>query len=60
MNLSDASFEDLRSLGMSVTQAKRVLDYRERLGGFDSLDDLDYVPGFPKAILAEIKEHLTL
>ena len=49
VNLSDASFDDLRSLGMSVTQAKRVLDYRDRLGGFDSIDDLDFVPGFPKA-----------
>jgi DNA uptake protein ComE-like DNA-binding protein len=45
---------------MSVTQAKRVIDYRERIGGFDSIDDLDHVPGFPKALLAQIKEGVTL
>jgi competence protein ComEA len=60
VSLSKASLEDLRSLGMSVTQAKRVIDYRERIGGFDSIDDLDHVPGFPKALLAQIKEGVTL
>jgi DNA uptake protein ComE-like DNA-binding protein len=60
VNLSDASFEDLRSLGMSVTQAKRVLDYRDRLGGFDSIDDLDFVPGFPKSFLDQVKANVTL
>jgi DNA uptake protein ComE-like DNA-binding protein len=60
VRLSEASFEDLRSLGMSITQAKRVLDYRERLDGFDSVDDLDFVPGFPKAFLSQLKQTLTL
>jgi len=41
VSLSGATFDDLRGLGLSVTQAKRVLDFRERLGGFDSVDDLD-------------------
>jgi DNA uptake protein ComE-like DNA-binding protein len=60
ISLSEATFDDLRSLGMSVTQAKRVLDYRQRLGGFDSLDDLDFVPGFPKTFLSKIKARVTL
>jgi DNA uptake protein ComE-like DNA-binding protein len=60
VRLSDASFDELRSLGMSVTQAKRVIDYRERLGGFGSIDALDSVPGFPKAFLAQVKSRLTL
>jgi DNA uptake protein ComE-like DNA-binding protein len=60
INLSEATFDDLRSLGMSITQAKRVLDYRERLGGFDSIDDLDFLPGFPKVFLARVKDSLTL
>jgi DNA uptake protein ComE-like DNA-binding protein len=58
-SLATASFEDLRSLGMSVTQSKRVLDYRER-AGFESVDDLDRVPGFPKGFLARMKDSLTL
>jgi DNA uptake protein ComE-like DNA-binding protein len=59
VSLSSATFDDLRGLGLSVTQAKRVLDFRERLGGFDSVDDLDHVPGFPKSLLTELKRELS-
>jgi DNA uptake protein ComE-like DNA-binding protein len=58
--LSTATVEDLQALGMSSTQAKRVLDYRERLEGFDSVDDLDFVPGFSGDFLAELKKKVTL
>jgi DNA uptake protein ComE-like DNA-binding protein len=44
---------------MSVTQATRVIAYRDRQDGFDSIDDLDTVPGFPKAFLAELKQRLS-
>jgi DNA uptake protein ComE-like DNA-binding protein len=37
-----------------------VIAYREREGGFRSIDDLDVVPGFPKAMLAELKQTLTV
>jgi len=60
VSLSSATFEDLRGLGLSVTQAKRVLDFRKRLHGFDSVDDLDYVPGFPSSFLAELKRQITV
>ena len=43
---------------MSVTQANRVIAYRERLGGYGSLDDLDSVPGFPPGFLAEVKSRV--
>jgi competence ComEA-like helix-hairpin-helix protein len=58
MSLGKASFEELREFGMSVTQAKRVIAYRERLGGFGSVDELDQVPGFSKTFLNEIKSRL--
>ena len=45
---------DLRELGLSVTQAKRVIRYRDERG-LTSPDDLDGVPGFPKTFLAELK-----
>jgi DNA uptake protein ComE-like DNA-binding protein len=45
---------------LSVTQTGRVLAFRERSGSFSSLDDLDEIPGFPRALLDEIKRHLTL
>ena len=44
---------------MSVTQATRLIAYRERQDGFKSVDDLDTVPGIPKKLLSEIKDQLT-
>jgi DNA uptake protein ComE-like DNA-binding protein len=58
VSLNSGSFEDYRGLGMSVTQAKRVISYREELNGYSSVDDLDRVPGFPVAFLAELKPQL--
>jgi O-antigen ligase/DNA uptake protein ComE-like DNA-binding protein len=60
ISLNAGSFEEYRELGMSVTQAKRVIAYRERLGGYSSIDDLDRVPGFPKELRAELKRKLTV
>jgi DNA uptake protein ComE-like DNA-binding protein len=60
VNLNQATFEDLRDIGFSVTQATRVITYRERQKGFDSLDDLGEVPGMPDDFLAEIKPKLSL
>ena len=51
MRINDASFEQLRDLGLSVTQTGRVLAYRERLGGFRAVDELDEIPGFPRDFL---------
>ncbi len=43
--LNDWSFEDFRELGLSATQAVRVLKTREVLGGFTRPDQLNDVPG---------------
>jgi DNA uptake protein ComE-like DNA-binding protein len=59
-SLNAVSFDELRDLGMSVTQARRVIAYRDRGGGFKSLDELDSVPGFPKDFLAALKKRLTV
>ena len=53
-----ATFEELRGLGFSVTQATRVIAYRERNHGFDSVDELHAVPGLPNEGLDELKEKL--
>jgi DNA uptake protein ComE-like DNA-binding protein len=58
IDVNEATFEQLRQLGMSVTQATRVIAYRERQGGLDSIDDIDGVPGFDKPFLAEVKGRL--
>jgi DNA uptake protein ComE-like DNA-binding protein len=37
-----------------------VLAYRDRVGGFTSLDELDSIPGFPHSFLEELKRNLTV
>jgi DNA uptake protein ComE-like DNA-binding protein len=56
LSLSDASFDELRDIGLSVTQAKRVIRYREENNGFTDVSELDRVPGFPKAFLTRLKD----
>jgi competence protein ComEA len=58
VSLSSATFEDLRSLGLSVTQATRLLKRREKQGGFESVDELDELPGFPSSLRAELKSQV--
>jgi competence ComEA-like helix-hairpin-helix protein len=60
INLQTASCEELRELGMSSTQAKRILDYRERNDGFNSVDDLDQLPGFSRDALIAVKQKLVV
>ncbi len=58
MSLNDATYDDLRGLGLSVTQAGRLLAHREQSGGFESLDELDEIPGFAQADLDDLKRRL--
>lgn len=60
INLNTVTFEQLRATSLSVTQATRILAYRERMGGFSSVDDLDEVPGFPRDFLVEFKTRVTV
>ena len=60
LNLNEASYEQLRSLRLSVTQTGRLLAYREREGGFRSLDELERIPGFPRGQLDELRRKLTV
>lgn len=60
LDLNAATFEELRSLGLSVNQSARVIAYRDTRGGYGSLDELDGVPGLPKATRAELRSRLKL
>ena len=60
INLNTVTFEQLRAHSLSVTQATRILAYRERMGGFSSVDDLDEVPGFPRDFLVGFKTRVTV
>jgi competence ComEA-like helix-hairpin-helix protein len=58
LSLNEASFDELRGVGLSVTQAKRVIRYREENDGFSDLSELDRIPGFPRAFLDRIKDEV--
>ena len=60
LNLNEATYEQLRERSLSVTQTGRVLAYRDRVGGFTSLNELDSIPGFPHSFLEELKRNLTV
>jgi Helix-hairpin-helix motif len=60
LDLNQVSFEQLRSLDLSITQCHRVLAYRKRLRGFDSIDQLDEVPGFPRGMREHLRHRLTV
>ena len=60
VNLNTVTFEQLREQNLSVTQATRLLAHRERLGGFQSTDDLDQIAGFPQELLDDLKQRSTV
>jgi DNA uptake protein ComE-like DNA-binding protein len=60
VNLNEANFEVLRSLGCSVTQTARILAARKVRGGFSSPDELSDVPGLPVEFRAELISRLTV
>jgi DNA uptake protein ComE-like DNA-binding protein len=60
LNLNEATFEDLRALGLSVTQSARLVAYRNVREGYKSLDELDEIPGLSRKTRAELRAQLKL
>ncbi len=60
VDLNEASFEELRGLGLSVTQSARVIAYRDVRSGFESLEELDEIPGLSKQTRMDLRNRLTL
>ncbi len=56
--LNSASFEQLRSMGLSVTQAARVIALRDGRRGFETVDEVDQVPGLSADAAADLKRSL--
>lgn len=59
LDVNEASFEQLREVGFSITQSARVIAYRDTRGGFDSLEELDEIPGIPRETRRSLKELLS-
>ena len=55
-NLNQISFEGMRTIGLSVNQAARVISVRDQLGGFESVESVNAVPGLPGEIREKLKD----
>jgi competence ComEA-like helix-hairpin-helix protein len=60
VDLNAASFEELRRLGLSATQAARVISHREAVGGFDTVEQLRNIPGLPDGTFEAVAPRLTI
>ncbi len=58
VDLNQATFEQLRGLGFSAAQTNRVIAYRDRLGGYRSVDDLETVPGIQRDFVRKLEGRL--
>ena len=61
LNLNTATLEQLDTLsGIGPLTAQKILDYREELGGFSSIEELGEIPGIGEKRLASLREEVTL
>jgi competence protein ComEA len=57
INLNTATLEELDSLpGIGPVLAKRIIDYRQTFGPFQSVDDLLHVKGIGPSVLSNIRD----
>ncbi|MDQ3572297.1 MAG: helix-hairpin-helix domain-containing protein [Actinomycetota bacterium] len=55
VDLNSAGISELRALDLTITQARRLIEHRERVGGFTSVDQVDEIPGFTPDQRAGVK-----
>ena len=61
VNINNATVKDLDSLpGIGPSFAQRIIDYRNKNGGFKSINELLKVPGIGEKKLAQIKDRVCL
>ena len=61
INLNTASREELMKIpGIGDSKARRILEYREQSGGFETIEDLMKVPGIKKASFQKMKDYVTV
>jgi DNA uptake protein ComE-like DNA-binding protein len=56
IDLNTATFEQLRSIGLSVTESARVIAHRDMRAGYASLDEIDEVPGLSGEAVTTLKD----
>jgi len=61
ININEASQAELSMLkGIGKITAHRIIEYRDRVGGFKSVSQLKEVKGVSKKMLENLMDHLTL
>lgn len=61
INLNTASLAELQEIpGIGEVRAQAILDYREEAGGFQSIQQIQEVPGIKGKTFEKIEEHITV
>lgn len=61
VSINKASAEDLQNVnGIGLVIAQRIVEYRDKNGAFEALEDLMDVQGIGQAKFERIKEQITL
>ncbi len=59
ININTANLEELKTLnGVGDAKAKSIIEYREKNGGFKSIDDIKNVTGITEKMFEKIKEQI--
>lgn len=61
VNINTASQAELESLqGIGPAKAKAIIEYREKVGAFTSIDDLTKVNGIGPGIIKQLRDAVTV
>lgn len=61
INLNEATAEELMTIdGLGAKKANMIIQYRDSLGGFTSVEQIKNVYGISEAVYASIAEYLTV
>lgn len=59
VNINSATLEQLKTLnGIGDSKAKNIIEYREKNGGFKSIEDIKNVTGIGEKMFEKIKDKI--